>query len=187
MGTLKKHSRTQATNFSRRQILGRLAVAGATLLAGCGALGESGPRPNPGEPPETNFRFNQNKGVKRGTDATVTVEIIHDGGDRIDPETLSITIDDEQLEEREYWVWDEAGGTRDFDSINGMMTEEDMIAIRGKDVGTGRGRKKDISGDEIVRLVWTSPEDGEEIILASYEVKECLGRTTPNEDDSCPS
>lgn len=186
-------SRARGPSLSRRQLLGGVAASGVSLLAGCGLLGENS-RANPGEPPETNFRFEQNRGMKAGEKYIAIIEMIHDGGEKVDPDTLSVTIDGEPLAEREVWVWDKAAGTRNFDDIDGMMTKGEMVAIRSRHRGA-RGDIRHATGGEVIRLVWTSPEasetetpeSGDRKVLGKFVVKECMGSETPNEDDECPT
>jgi hypothetical protein len=174
--------------MSRRKVLGFVVTSTTGLLAGCGVLGGDSSRANPNDPPDVTLQFNQNRGVWRGgLSQAVTIEIIHDGGDKVDPETLSVTVDGTPLEGRsnEVWKWSEAGGEWSFDSHEGVFKKGDAVAIRGIDDGT----ENHPQGGEVIRVVWTAPNGDETKALGKYTVKECLSGATPvskGNRGSCP-
>lgn len=170
---------------SRRRLLRAAGVGGVSLVAGCGFLGgdSDGVRADQSEPPDADFEWDQSTGYASTNE--LTVEIHHEGGDPIDVETLSITIDDgEEYDgvphtETDLWRWDDIlDSERDFDALGDTMAEGDVVAIRSNPSSAELATTEDVTAT--VRLVWASPETGETHVLTTYELRECVG----NEDEN---
>lgn len=175
------NSRGRADKVSRRKVIGSLGTCATGLLAGCGVLGDNSTDPD--TPPNTRIKFIQNGGtVEMLWHHAVVVEIIHDGGEAVDPERFSITIDKIPLEDHPDWEWDsnQAGegptadvAVRNWDSVGDKFKKDDAVAIRSNREGD---RSTGAQGGEVVRLVWSPPEGvfkGDQS-FAEYEVRECM-------------
>lgn len=191
-----------ADHSSRRTLLSTIGTAVVVSTAGCVSGGGTS-EVDPTVRPEIDFSFGQTKGVfERTIDSTewrtITVEIYHDGGDAADPSTLDVDVvsnagTDEHpdveatLADHSVYSWDQVvGEERNFENVNGVFEEGDIVAVRGQDHNRPNSTQGMPRDGDLIRVQWRAPDGEDEEVIGQYEVQGCLeGQALDPESGQC--
>lgn len=182
--------------LNRRGLLGSLAAGASVFLAGCGGI-VGGSQRSSDTSPETSIGVNQSRGaVSTGNDdantgfaeLTFAVEFIHEGGVPIDPDRLSLRVNDDTLAESALYSWETLVNTeRSIENIEGMFTEGDSVAVRAEGNDPSMlGAGAESAETDTLRLFWNSSDSDSRTVLKEYVVQRCLdGKTFDPSSRQC--